>query len=184
MIRQLPNAITASRGALGPVVMYVVVVLHHDLLAFWLFLFAICTDLVDGWVARRLNATSRAALFLDPLADKLLTDFAWAALAWVGHAPVSLAVLMIVRDLAIGVAWAMARSRAGAWSPRPLGQIAVAFEGTGLCVLLFHGPWLGIHWPSVGTFLGWLSLGLSLVALSEYSRPSPSGPREGAEAPP
>src|SRR5262249_11288808 len=105
MIRQLPNAITASRGLAGPAVMFLVLVLDRERVAFWVFLAAISTDMVDGWIARRLGATSRLALFLDPLADKLLTDFTWAALAAIGHAPAALAVTIVARDLGVGGIW-------------------------------------------------------------------------------
>jgi phosphatidylglycerophosphate synthase len=169
MITQLPNAITSLRGLCGPVVMALVLAQVDDLVAFWVFLLAVSTDMVDGFVARRLGATSDAALWLDPLADKLLTDFTWAALALVGHAPVWMAVAVVVRDLAVGAAWIRGSRHGHRWPPRPLGQIAVAFEGIALCVLLFHGPWLDVHWPTVGTILGGLALALSAGQLVEYA---------------
>jgi phosphatidylglycerophosphate synthase len=137
--------------------------------AFWVFLVAICTDMVDGWIARRLGAESRSALFTDPLADKLLTDFTWAALAGIGYAPVGLTVLVIARDLLVGGFWAWGARRGKVWVPRATGQIAVALEGIGLCVLLFHGPWLDVHWPTVGATLGWLAFGLSVVSLLQVA---------------
>jgi hypothetical protein len=54
------------------------------------------------------------------------------------------------------------------WTANPSGQIGVAFEGVALCVLLFHGPWYDVHWPSVGTLLGLIALALSVVQLLEY----------------
>ncbi len=41
-------------------------------LAFWAFTVAALTDFVDGWLARRLNATSLWGAILDPIADKVL----------------------------------------------------------------------------------------------------------------
>ena len=37
-----------------------------------------------------------------------------------------------------------------------------------LCLLLFHGPWLGVHWPSAGRVLALISLGLFAVSLPRY----------------
>jgi phosphatidylglycerophosphate synthase len=168
MLKWVPNALTAARGLSGPVVM-ALVFLDAERIGFWWFLGAIATDMVDGWIARRLNATSRIALFLDPLADKLLTDFSWAALAAIGHAPLWLAVVVIGRDLGVGVGWAWGSRRGVSWEPRPAGQISVALEGIALCVLLFHGPWLGVHWPTVGAILGATALALSFVPFVEYA---------------
>jgi hypothetical protein len=64
-------------------------------------------------------------------------------------------------------AWGMPRGRK--WPPRPSGQIGVAFEGVALAVLLFRGPWLDVHWPTVGTVLGCVALALSVVQLLEYA---------------
>jgi phosphatidylglycerophosphate synthase len=141
---------------------------RHDV-AFWVFLAAMATDLLDGWVARRLDATSRLALFLDPLADKLLTDVTWVALAVSGLAPVALALGMLARDGVVAAAWLWGLPRGRRWAPRPLGQISVAYEAVALCVLLFHGPWYDVHWPTVGTVLGLIGLGLSTAQLLEYA---------------
>ena len=166
----IPNAITVSRGLCGPIVMGVLLVLHSNVLAFTVFLFAIVTDLLDGWAARLLRAESRWALFLDPLSDKVLTGFTWAALAMVGHAPAWMAVAMIVRDLIVGVGfWWGARTTGVFPVARPPGQISVAFEGTALCVLLYHGPWIDVHWPTVGSLLGGVALALSTGDLLEYA---------------
>jgi CDP-diacylglycerol--glycerol-3-phosphate 3-phosphatidyltransferase len=169
MLRHVPNALTALRGACGPLVMAVLLGTGRNDLAFGVFLLAIVTDLLDGWAARKLNAFNPWARFVDPLADKLLTDFTWVSLAILGWAPAWIPFVMIVRDLSVGVGfWRHVRSAGTLPDPRPLGQISVAFEGTALCVLLFHGPWLGVHWPSVGTALTVLALALSAVDLLEY----------------
>lgn len=40
--------------------------------AFWIFVIAASTDWVDGYLARRWNATTRWGAILDPIADKIL----------------------------------------------------------------------------------------------------------------
>ena len=40
--------------------------------AFWIFVIAASTDWVDGYLARRWNATTRWGAILDPIADKVL----------------------------------------------------------------------------------------------------------------
>lgn len=169
MLRHLPNAITVSRGLCGPFVMALVVVAHAYEAAFWLFLGAMATDMLDGFVARRLGVESPAAMVLDPLADKILTDFAWAALAMEAFAPVWLATLVIVRDVFVASVWAWGLPRGRRWPARPSGQIGLAFEAVALSVLLFHGPWVDVHWPTVGAVIGTIALALSVVQLLEYA---------------
>jgi CDP-diacylglycerol--glycerol-3-phosphate 3-phosphatidyltransferase len=169
MLRHLPNAITVARGLCGPVVMVLVLREHDHTLAFWVFLAAMATDLLDGFVARRLGVESHAALVLDPLADKLLADFTWASLALEGFAPVWLATAFVVRDVFVASVWAWGMPRGKEWPARPSGQIGLAFEAVSLSVLLFHGPFVEVHWPTVGAVIGTIALTLSLVQLLEYA---------------
>lgn len=169
MLRHLPNAITVTRGLCGPLVMFLVLGPHAYQTAFWVFLGAMATDMLDGFVARRLGVESRAALVLDPLADKLLTDFTWSALAIEGFAPVWLAAIVVARDVFVASVWAWGMPRGKEWPPRPSGQIGLAYEAVALSVLLFHGPFVDVHWPSVGTVLGTVALALSVVQLLEYA---------------
>ncbi len=177
MVQHIPNAITVARGLCGPVVAALLLGPHANLVAFWVFLGAIVTDLLDGWVARRLNAFHPAGLWLDPLSDKVLTDVTWIALWWVGFAPGWLCWIIVARDVAVLLVWVWALRTRMRWSPTPVGQTMVAFEGVALCVLLFHGPWLDVHWPTVGTILGAISLALSLVSLIEYAVTGPEPAR-------
>ena len=173
VLRYLPNAITVARALFGPACAWALVVHGANRLAFWLFLLAICTDLADGWVARRVGAISATGKWLDGLSDKVLTDVIWVALASIGFAPWWLAILILARDLGVILAWVWALRVGKRWEASAMGQVMVAFEGTALCVLLFHGPWLDIHWPSVGTAIGTIGLALSLWSVVGYVRTGP-----------
>jgi CDP-diacylglycerol--glycerol-3-phosphate 3-phosphatidyltransferase len=177
-VRWLATAVTATRGLLGPVVAWLVV--HdHGVLAFEVFVFAICTDFVDGWVARRWGSPPGLGDWLDPVADKVLTTCAWVALGVHGWAPVWLCALTVVRDVAVVVGWVLLRVRGRRWRAGALAQIATAYQGTALAILVFHGPWLDVHWPSVGTVLGTAGLLLSLGAL--LSGPTANAPVSAAQ---
>jgi len=67
----LPNYLTLLRIILVP--LFVIFLLHHKQSeAFFIFLFAGLTDVLDGLAARIWHQKSVAGLWLDPLADKLL----------------------------------------------------------------------------------------------------------------
>lgn len=160
----MATAVTATRGLLGPVVASLVL-RDEGFAAFWVFVFAICTDFVDGWAARRWGSPPGLGDWMDPVADKLLTCFAWVALGAHGWAPWWLAGPSVGRDVLVVTGWSLLRSRGRTWRASALAQIATAYQGTALAILLFHGPWLDVHWPSVGTVLGTAGFLLSLAAL-------------------
>lgn len=177
MVRHIPNAITLSRGLLGFVVAYFLLGPGWNMVAFWIFIFAIVTDLLDGWAARLLDARSSDGEWMDPVSDKILTDVVWLALWHIGYAPGWLALTAFGRDILVVIVWLAMTKKPGPRSlSRPLGQIAVAYEGVALPVLIFHGPWLGVHWPSVGITLGVIALALSGLAIVDQL-----WPRDGAE---
>jgi cardiolipin synthase (CMP-forming) len=70
-------------------------------LAFWFFVIAGGTDLIDGSVARWLNQRSRFGSFLDPLADKIMMGTSVILLAYKSFVPIWFLVVVFARDLLI-----------------------------------------------------------------------------------
>ena len=72
-------------------------------LAFGLFMIAALTDLVDGWTARRFDCVSNVGAFLDPLADKVMSNVLLVFLAchfpeWIS---LWLVLLLLAREFAV-----------------------------------------------------------------------------------
>ena len=155
--RHLPNAVTILRGLMGPTVI-IVLQLNPGKLAFFLFISAMLSDLLDGWLAVRLDAQSDIGRFLDPLADKVLTNSVWLGLWAIDWAPAWLALPMILRDVLVAALWAWTTRRGAVWHANLPGRLMATFEGISLGVLLFHGPWLNCDWPAVGIALGMIAL--------------------------
>ncbi len=96
----LPNLLTASRLVLAPIVAWRL--LEHDVEgAFWLFVIAAFTDLLDGNLARWLNQRSVLGAWLDPIADKVMLLTTLSMLALTGLLPMWLLYVVAVRDLII-----------------------------------------------------------------------------------
>src|SRR5689334_25345201 len=74
MLWTVPNILTWIRIAAIPLIVLLFYAPYHwaDPAAGLLFAAAGITDSLDGYLARRLNQTSRLAAFLDPVADKLI----------------------------------------------------------------------------------------------------------------
>ncbi|HLT00815.1 MAG TPA: CDP-alcohol phosphatidyltransferase family protein [Geminicoccaceae bacterium] len=115
----LANLITVGR-LLMVVPLVWLIVAENLLAAFWLFVVAGISDALDGFVAKRFNARTNLGSYLDPLADKVLLDGIYLALAMGQWLPAWLVALVIARDLLIVFGAAMIRRRNAVFRPEPL----------------------------------------------------------------
>jgi len=125
----LPNLLTASRLLLAPVVAWRL--LEHDVNgAFWLFVIAAITDLLDGNLARWLNQRSVLGAWLDPIADKVMLLTTLSMLALTELLPMWLLYVVVVRDLVILAGAEAYRRLTGKLDVRPTisGKIATFME--------------------------------------------------------
>ena len=115
----LANLVTVGRLLMVPPLVWLIVTerLHA---AFWLFLAAAASDAIDGFIAKRFNAKTTLGSYLDPLADKVLLDGIYVALAMGHWLPVWLVALVIGRDLLIVCGVALIRRRHATFRPKPL----------------------------------------------------------------
>lgn len=115
--------------------------------AFWLLIAAGVSDAVDGFIAKNFNARSNLGSYLDPLADKILLDGVYVALAMAGWLPVWLAALVIGRDLLIVSGVVLIRRRHTVFRPHPL-WIGKANTFTQIllaaCTLAHAGGWFDL----------------------------------------
>ena len=106
--RQLPNAITILRILCAPVFVWMLLADggSDGPLRWWaavLFIVAIATDGIDGYLARKHDIVTDLGKLLDPIADKVLTGAAFVSLSILGELPVWVVVLVLVRELGIKV---------------------------------------------------------------------------------
>src|SRR5574344_32805 len=85
MLKNIPNALTLLRVALIPfyILFFYIPQGWSNLVAAAIFVIAALTDLLDGYLARKLNVCSKFGAFLDPVADKIMVCVALVLL--VGH---------------------------------------------------------------------------------------------------
>ena len=79
----VPNAITIGRFLLVPVVVWAIASLQMQF-AFWLFVAAAISDMLDGFLAKRFQMTSEFGAYLDPLADKAMLMSIYVSFAIAG----------------------------------------------------------------------------------------------------
>ena len=81
MIATLLNILTFSRILIGMIIFGLLMLNNYYMLSFLLFFLAGLTDYLDGYLARKYNATSQLGEILDPIADKMLIIFLLISLA-------------------------------------------------------------------------------------------------------
>jgi len=101
-IATIPNALTLLRLLALPV--FVLLTVRHAWLAALVVLLGIAiSDILDGYLARRLRQVSRLGAALDPVVDRLTLMTVSLTLFSVGVLPALLVVLLVTRDLLIAL---------------------------------------------------------------------------------
>ncbi len=88
--------------------------------AFWVFVVAGISDALDGYIAKTFDRRTDLGAILDPLADKVLLNGIYVALALSGHLPMWLAWLVVGRDILIVLGVMLIRKRDPVFRVRPL----------------------------------------------------------------
>ncbi|SIT77630.1 CDP-diacylglycerol--glycerol-3-phosphate 3-phosphatidyltransferase [Microbacterium sp. RU33B] len=153
--RQLPNAITIARILCAPV--FVWMLLADDgadgPLRWWaaaLFIVAIATDGVDGWIARKYEIVTDLGKLLDPIADKVLTGSAFVGLSILGELPWWITIVVLVREIGITVYRFVVVSDhvlAAAW----MGKLKTVAQALALSLALLP------LWTLVGEWIFWVN---------------------------
>ena len=99
----LPNYLTLARILMVPILVVVLMtrVSNHEIIGVLVFWAASITDLLDGYLARRLKQVTTLGKLLDPLADKLLISGALISLVELNLAPAWMTFIILGREMAI-----------------------------------------------------------------------------------
>jgi len=104
----IPNAFTLARLLCLPLFLYVLFGLNDRAAAAWLLGVLGATDWVDGYLARRLGQVSEFGKVFDPTVDRLLFIVAITAIIIDGSIPIVFAVLVLTREILVGLMMAIA----------------------------------------------------------------------------
>src|SRR5690349_11960814 len=101
---------------------------------------AAATDFLDGWLARRVRATSRWGALLDPVADRVFVLTVVATLLFTGELSTPAYFILIMRDLATAVGFLVARLipwlRPVEFKARVLGKVVTVLQLATLAAVL------------------------------------------------
>jgi len=160
----LPNTITMVRIFIAPLCFWLLLTdAGRDGAQRWLavvlFVTAILTDGLDGYIARSRGLVTDLGKILDPIADKLLTSGALVCLSILGELPWLITAIVIVREVGITV-WRFFELRRGRVLPATSGgktktvvqAIAITFA-------------LAPLWHVLGDWISGVNTGLMMVAV-------------------
>jgi len=179
----LPDQLTLGRALAVPVVVVLFAwdFTNHDYIATGVFVVAMATDQVDGWLARRWNQTSAFGSLLDPIADKVLVLAALVMLVAEGVAPAWMVAAIVAREFLVSGLRLAAIERGVVIGARDLGKLKTWAQAVAVGIGGFAaaGAWSkDIAWWAllVAVLLTWLS-GL------DYARVAPRILRDGRVEP-
>ena len=110
--------------------------------ALMVFLIAVATDILDGFIARYFHQFSRLGAILDPAADKVLLLVGYVVGALLHVIPVWLGVLVIGRDVVVAIgaglfAWVWrGRHDPEDWRPSRLGKTTMFIQSVTVALAL------------------------------------------------
>jgi cardiolipin synthase (CMP-forming) len=140
----IPNVLSMLRLALVPFFLLLIVIGDY-VGALVVLVIASFTDLLDGYLARRLGQVTRLGQLLDPAADRLYIFAALVGLAANGLVPWWIVVVIVARDvflLVLGVV--LANHGYGPLPVHQLGKVATFALFFGVPVIM-----LGLAFPAV-----------------------------------
>lgn len=170
----IPNILTLLRIILIPVlvvVFYMPGQWSYQISAA-IFGLASLTDLLDGYLARRLNQSSAFGAFLDPVADKLMVAVALVLLVQDNPSPLFAvpAAIIIGREIAISALreWMSEIGARTKVAVSIVGKLKTTIQMVAILLLLFKVPLAGIPTHTVGLVLLYIAAVLTLWSMVVY----------------
>lgn len=156
----IANILTMARCVMVPVFVVVAALYHHDVAMRWviaaIFVVAMCTDFVDGYLARSRNLITDFGKIMDPIADKAITGAALIMLSVWDYVPWWITVLILVREIGITV-MRFTILKYGALPANLSGKLKTVMQSIAItfCLMPFELLWGPARW-----------IGLALVVIA------------------
>src|ERR1700738_3681730 len=176
----LPNALTLLRIFFVPLLVAVLVeqnayvawrgntLLSNDLLALAIFLVAAGTDLLDGYLARRLQQVTTVGTLLDPIADKLLISAALISLVQAHRVPAWMVILIIGREFAVSGLRSIAAAEGYTIKASELGKTKMISQVIAIAMVLVSTRWRAL--TGFATLCMWGVMIFSVASALDYFR--------------
>ena len=170
----IPNTLTLLRIVLIPVFMLIFYLPYAwaHIAACGIFVFAAITDLLDGYLARRLGQISKLGEFLDPVADKLMVAVVLVLLVDSDPRPLMAlpAAVIIGREITVSALreWMAELGARCRVAVSVYGKIKTIAQMIALILLIYRDDLYGLPIHAVGMFCLYIATTLTLWSLVQY----------------
>lgn len=170
----IPNSLTVVRIATIPVfvIAFYMPFKWAHMVAALIFALAALTDLLDGYLARKLDQTSPLGAFLDPVADKLMVAVVLVVLVQNNPSPLLAlpAAVIIGREITVSALreWMAELGARGKVAVSSLGKIKTTAQMLALIMLIYQHPIGHIPIYSVGFILLYVAALLTFWSMCRY----------------
>jgi cardiolipin synthase len=154
LVWTLPNAVSLLRLLGVPLFLWLVLGPESDLWALVVLMLSGFTDWLDGYLARRLNQTSKLGEILDPVADRLYILAVVVGLAFRDIIPWWVAIILPARDAFLWMLVPFLRTRGYSALPVHFLGKAATFNLLYAFPLLFVGDGTST-WETLAKVFGW-----------------------------
>ncbi len=174
MQAKLPNILTWFRITMIPLL---VIVFLSDLeyarpISGIIFAIAAWTDMLDGYLARKWNVTSKFGAFLDPVADKLLVATALVLLvSWDSDLLLLLSAIIIIgREITVSALreWMAGEGKRDAVKVQAIGKLKTIFQMGAIFALLYQVPLFKLPTYSIGYYSLLFAAVLTVISMTIY----------------
>ena len=166
----IPNVLTMIRLLLVPVfvVVYFRITAEPKYAALAIFAAASLTDMLDGYLARKLNQITDFGKLFDPLADKLMVLSAMVCQAVTGVFPWAAVIVVACKELVMVLGGLFMLSRDVVVYSNIAGKAAQVCFILSLILSFFHVP-LAEWGTRLDLILLWVTVGLAILAMVVYA---------------
>lgn len=170
MTWNIPNTLTLIRIFLIPifVIIYLLNIPNWNIYADIIFIGASLTDMLDGYLARKLNQVSNFGKLWDPTADKLLVLAALLILMDWGKIGIVVTLILLAREFLIGALRQIAATKGVVIAADKAGKIKTITQMAAIILILFQNWPFGEYTEFIGLVLIWISVVISIYSCINY----------------
>ena len=168
----VPNVLTIIRLVLIPVFVWAFFRVQPGedrIVALIIFAAASLTDMLDGYLARKLNQITDFGKLFDPLADKLMVVTALFCQAYVGVFPWAAVVIVAAKELIMLLGGIFMLGKGVVVYSNYAGKAAMVAFILSLLLSFFHFRLKAALGFEPDVWLLWITVGLALFALGIYA---------------